>query len=574
MAFNRSGSGSGGAHGRTLKRESVKHANERDSAQYAGRTLKRESVKHANERDSAQYAAALREINERLKRQRAECAQELAQIVERETRAIEAEKLAIDAARRDERKAQERRAAAAERLKVAREVRAAKAAQKARICKAEAAALKETQELDRENVRRHRSNLRMERPPTYRRRGAGERVRSSEERDAVTREIEVVHPNLLPLWLSVRESFHLSEKQRAAGRLTLAEAFVHWAHDDPEAVAAARPDTDDAALAREQAEHEATRPRARKRGAASKRRSARPATKRGRAAVRAKAPRLAKVGRKRAKTKALDVACPECASLAAQPCVDWRGRKCKPHRPRGHLAREHTEGVRTHEPVQAPHATKLLRGHVLGKDGRSYPQHLTWYASAEHDGRWVSEEAPGVAFTEKREVLRWLDQWIPGADATFAKGPRTRAKAPDRDAQPRAPRTRKAACAPERDAPTKAAPSLAARVGTVLAAPVTAALALVGAKKRAAPKPSAEARTAPMFAHEPAARPPSFEAPRREAVGGYAPSPPGQTGMFGPQQVEFGDAERRARSTVQRTTGGRLRPPAGLGRSSSEDPPF
>src|SRR5271163_2325056 len=62
------------------------------------------------------------------------------------------------------------------------------------------------------------------------------------------------------------------------------------------------------------------------------------------------------------------------------------------------------------------------------------------------------------------------------------------------------------------------------------------------------PPVSAAARTISLFGEPAGQGMLTFTAPERITVGGFAPPPPGQVGLFGPQQMDIGDKERLARS--------------------------
>lgn len=190
------------------------------------------------------YRKKLQEIGDELKRQRSECSQEAQQVQERLDQAVTAEKLALAQAKADKSKAREAEAAAKHRLSVAKDNLRAKTTHKRKSCKIEAEAIKERKAAEQAHhveLRRLESYTKRRDKPL-----STSRERLSEKRDEVENNIP---DELVPLWHKVRRSFHLP--QRTEGRMSLTEAFLHYAEEHPEAALDAREDAAEAALKRE-----------------------------------------------------------------------------------------------------------------------------------------------------------------------------------------------------------------------------------------------------------------------------------------------------------------------------------
>lgn len=234
------------------------------------------------------YRAKLSEIDAWLSRQRSECGQELAQVTERLDRALERERLAAKemreaardrlAAAREERKAKrtrkrlsckteagrerhaacveelgeltakldralererlaakEMREAARDRLGVARKERGAKRAQKRKACAAEAAAIRAQKKAEQA----HKAELRkIDAQIRRREKKENQRTSRAERRSETRGEVEAnLSPNLVPLWRKMRG---FKVPKRSIGRMTLTEAFEHYASEHPEEVFAAQ----------------------------------------------------------------------------------------------------------------------------------------------------------------------------------------------------------------------------------------------------------------------------------------------------------------------------------------------
>lgn len=206
------------------------------------------------------FRERLAEIDAELRTQRAECSQELTQIIERLDAAVDAERIAVAIARSDKARAEEARRAAQHRLHVATDTKRAKSAQKSRSCKVEGEAIAER----RQAVKEHRSELRRIDALTRKRKKplATKRERRSEERDQVESNIA---PELVPLWREVARTFHVPK--RAEGRVSLTEAFEAWAAENPDAVIAAQErEVERELAAREEQERRERRKRGRGRG--------------------------------------------------------------------------------------------------------------------------------------------------------------------------------------------------------------------------------------------------------------------------------------------------------------------
>jgi ElaB/YqjD/DUF883 family membrane-anchored ribosome-binding protein len=202
----------------------------------------------ARARESAQIESLQREHQERiakldaeLARVRDECGQEYEQIKAKLDQALEREKRA----------AVELREAAAHRVKVAREERHAKLAHKRRACKTDVDAVRKRKRLEDKNAR----EMRQLEAQTARRELAIEKERSKssaserrkESRGEVRGNLEHQAPHLLPLWDKVGKSFKVGKKaSRFAGGgaqregISLMEAFVEWAAENPTALARAQ----------------------------------------------------------------------------------------------------------------------------------------------------------------------------------------------------------------------------------------------------------------------------------------------------------------------------------------------
>jgi hypothetical protein len=207
------------------------------------------------------YHARLAEIGKRAEEQRRKCGEEYQQTKAELEAAVERERRALEEARADKAKAEAARKAAADRLAAARAEKRAKTKHDRDTCKIEKDKLAEERRALRDKQREdeavERALLAVQ---------PGREVRqqtASEEREQVDREVPEEYR---PLWEEVRRTFKVPERGR--GYKSLAEAFLQYAAENPDAVAAAQERAAERAVAEMEREQ-----RRRGRGASGSRRS-------------------------------------------------------------------------------------------------------------------------------------------------------------------------------------------------------------------------------------------------------------------------------------------------------------
>ncbi len=170
------------------------------------------------------YRGKLAEIDATATRQKSECRQEHQQIKAGLTQQVYAERLRAEKAAREQK-------AAKKAEKIARAELVAKTAQKARECKAEAGKLRD----EKATAKKDRAEIRtLERQTKAREKAKPKATRAekvSEKRDAVEADLP---PHLVALWRSEGKRFRAPAAVKA-GRMSMAEAFEHYAAENPSA---------------------------------------------------------------------------------------------------------------------------------------------------------------------------------------------------------------------------------------------------------------------------------------------------------------------------------------------------